>query len=335
MTVWVVRAGRYGQREDFALEKNVVLIGWDELPDLSQLEWDDLKDLLSENYPEENARTIGKWAGQAWNFTNEIHKEDLAVLPLKSTSTIAIGEVKGDYEYIESNPEGAKHTIPVRWIETEIPRARFDDDILASFGAYLTVYQPRADDVESRIRRQLNGTESGDDEEEPTDGQGQAEFAGIETQANDQIRKHIDRRFRSHNFAYLVAALLQAKGYRVHPSDPGPDGGVDIIAGKGPMGLDSPRLVVQVKSGLVTADINMVRELNGIIEKFGAEYGLFVSWGGFERTVLREIPKRFFKVRLWDSNDVIAELQKNYESLPEEYQTALPLKRVWALAVEE
>ena len=33
MTVWVVRAGRDGQREEFALDNNMVLIGWDELSD--------------------------------------------------------------------------------------------------------------------------------------------------------------------------------------------------------------------------------------------------------------------------------------------------------------
>ena len=31
MALWMVRAGKYGERENFALEKDVVCIGWDEM----------------------------------------------------------------------------------------------------------------------------------------------------------------------------------------------------------------------------------------------------------------------------------------------------------------
>ena len=37
-------------------------------------------------------------------------------------------------------------------------------------------------------------------------------------------------------------------------SPPGPDGGIDIFAGRGPFGLDAPRLCVQVKSQNSPAD---------------------------------------------------------------------------------
>ena len=37
MALWVVRTGKYGERENFALEKGVVVIGWDEMPDLSSI----------------------------------------------------------------------------------------------------------------------------------------------------------------------------------------------------------------------------------------------------------------------------------------------------------
>jgi len=36
MSVWLVRAGKNGEREDFALENGVAVIGWDELPDLAR-----------------------------------------------------------------------------------------------------------------------------------------------------------------------------------------------------------------------------------------------------------------------------------------------------------
>jgi restriction system protein len=33
MTLWMVRAGEYGEREDLAINKNIVIIGWEDLPD--------------------------------------------------------------------------------------------------------------------------------------------------------------------------------------------------------------------------------------------------------------------------------------------------------------
>ena len=43
----------------------------------------------------------------------------------------------------------------------------------------------------------------------------------------------------------------------------------------------------------------------------------------------------FFSVRLWDANDLIEAIFKNYDRLPEELQSKLPLKRIWALVIEE
>ena len=37
MAVWLVRAGRNGERESFALEENLAVIGFDDLPDLSHV----------------------------------------------------------------------------------------------------------------------------------------------------------------------------------------------------------------------------------------------------------------------------------------------------------
>ena len=48
MTLWLVRAGRFGEREQFAIEKNLAVIGWEDLPDLSKLgDRSELTDLLA------------------------------------------------------------------------------------------------------------------------------------------------------------------------------------------------------------------------------------------------------------------------------------------------
>lgn len=66
--------------------------------------------------------------------------------------------------------------------------------------------------------------------------------------------------------------------------------------------------------------------------KVGAEYGLLVSWSGFKNSVEQERGNQFFRIRLWDSNDVIRELFANYGKLSTEIQTEIPLKQIWMLS---
>ena len=49
----------------------------------------------------------------------------------------------------------------------------------------------------------------------------------------------------------------------------------------------------------------------------------------------REEAKQFFRIRLWDSNDVIRELFENYENLSPAIRAEIPLKQIWMLSEEE
>ena len=135
--------------------------------------------------------------------------------------------------------------------------------------------------------------------------------------------------------ARLVDAVLRADDWVTKVSPPGPDGGVDILAGRGSLGLEAPRLCVQVKSQNSPADVNVYRNLQGTMQTFKAEPGLLVCWGGFNKVGLAESKQGHFMVRLWDSSDLVETIYRNYERLPAEIQADLPLKRVWMLVSEE
>ena len=66
-----------------------------------------------------------------------------------------------------------------------------------------------------------------------------------------------------------------------------------------------------------------------------AEYGLLVSWNEFKDSVEREEGNQFFKIRLWDSTDVIRELFDNYVRLSPAIKAEIPLKQIWILSEEE
>lgn len=340
MTLWVARAGRHGERESFALENNVVVVGWDDVPDLSEMEdREQLLTLLTDTYPEENSKTVKNWESQLWAFVRRFEKDDLVALPLKTRSTVAFGRIAEDYRYAFDAPPEARHQRPVEWINTDIARSKLDADLRYSLGGAMTVFSVHRNNAEARIRALLEGkpmpaaavVPQTDDEEQDAI----APAVDIQQQTDDQIVDFISRKFKGHDLTRLVEGVLKAQGYTVRTSSPGADGGVDIAAGGGPMGFETPRLCVQVKSGDDPVDVTVLRELRGVMKAYRAEQGLIVSWGGFKRSVDQEARQLFFEIRLWSQSDLVKAIQDNYEDLPDEIQAELPMKRTWVLVVED
>lgn len=333
MPLWLTRAGARGEREALALDSNLAVAGWENLPDLSHLkDREGLRRLLADAYPDGRQKTLANWEAQLWAFFRKIQIGDLVALPLKARSVVAFGQVTGPYQFRPDLPKDARHTRPVEWLQ-EIPRSGLDQDLLYSLGAFLTVCRIQRNQAEERVRALLAGQAapetSGDDAKEfepPPD---------LEQFARDQIRSFLSQKFVGHNLASLVGAVLVADGYQVQESPAGPDGGVDLIAGNGPMGFDPPRLVVQVKSGDSPVDVKVLREVQGVMKNFGAGHGLIVSWSGFKASVPKEAARLYFEIRLWDADDLIQRIEGVYDRLPEALQAELPLKRVWMLVQAE
>ena len=339
MALWVVRAGRHGENETYALDNNLVVIGWEGVGDLANCtERDHVGKLVAETYPDDRPAALPVWTGELWAIRTRINPGDLVVLPLKTRSALAVGRIAGPYQFDAKAPFEAKHQRSVKWIRKDLPRSDIDQDILFSFGSTLTVFQVTRNDAEQRVlaavqgKKQLTPNPPSADLSDPT---GDATPIDLEQFVRDQVSKFISQKFRGHDLSRLVAGILTAQGYQVQSSPPGADGGVDIVAGQGPMGFDPPRMAVQVKSSDSPVDVGVLRELQGVMPTFGADRGLIVSWGGFKDSVLREARKLFFSIRLWDAGDLVTALQQNYERLPPDLQAEIPLRHVWLLAPEE
>ena len=331
MSLWLVRAGRHGEQEQGALENEVVTIGWNDLPDLFDIKTkEELTKLYAKVYPGAKKMQAVNEVGQIWRFIHEIQKGDLVALPLKKQSAIAIGEVSREYEYSEL-ANNIKHIRRVKWLKT-IPRSAFDQDILYSLGAFMTVCQISRNDAENRVKEVLRKEIPPEVVEGPEVAE---QTIDVEQYAKDQIVKHIGRKFKGHNLARLVEAILHAQGYVTKVSEPGRDGGVDILAAAGPLGFDSPQICVQVKSSSSQADVKILRELRGVMAKVRAEQGLLVSWGGFTKEAIKEARDAFFSTRLWDAGDLLEAIFKYYERFDDELKAELPLKRIWGLVLEE
>jgi restriction system protein len=334
MALWLVRAGKYGEQQDACLNNNIVTIGWNDLPDLTSIsDWTNLKELYRKTYPDEKEGTVKNRAGQVFAFAHKIKEGDLVVLPIKGEPFISIGEVKNKYQFTKKYGNDVRHAIPVEWLNKEIPRSRFDQDLLYSFGAFMTVCQIDRNDAEARVRAILKSKNvQSQENNEFNDDDTEYDLAG---NSRDQIYKQISKKFKGHALEELVEAILQAQGFITNRTDKGADGGADILAGSGILGFESPRILVEVKSedGAIGGDV--IDRMRGALDKFSADYGLCVSLNGFKQGVKKQNRNAYFKIRLWDSVDLIDNILKFYDKLPESIQAELPLQKTWVYVPSE
>ena len=337
--VYLVRAGKHGEDEDYVLENNLAMIGFLEVPSVEEAtSFKEILGLTKDALPGKTPRAHGNVAGQLTAFALTMQEGDLIVLPRKIVkSQIAIGRVTGRYQYQKVKGE-FRHTRSVEWTRPDSPRVTFLQDLLRSFGNRMTVCNISRNQAAVRVRSVLEGksdpghtAETGEPQKPDLPEETEPDLSQM---AYDQIVARIQSRFKGHDLARLVDAVLQAEGWQTKISPPGPDGGADILAGRGSLGLESPRLCVQVKSQGTPTDVMVFRTLQGTMQSFKAEQGLLVCWGGFNKVVLRESRQSHFIVRLWDSRDLVQAIYRNYEGLPAEIQAELPMERVWILVAD-
>lgn len=337
MTIWLMRAGSHGEYEEKFIQESRVYVTRDaldiNLADLKQRA--ELTDVMIQRYPDMKPKAIQNWVGQIWSFAHEIKRGDLVVLPLKTRPAVHIGEVIGDYQREPKGPNPFYHWRQVSWVAAGVPRSHFGKDLLFTFGAFRTICRVQRNNAEQRITvMRANGwkPETMASVVKAPAMDVVAESTDLEELAHGQIARAITARFKGHDFARLVERILKAQGYWTRLSPAGPDGGVDIFAGSGPLGFGKPRLCVQVKSGDAPVDRPTVDKLLGAVTKFGAQGGLFVSWGGFKDNVERELTPNTFRVLLWKKKDLLEQLFAHYDKLGERVKAELPLKRAWMIA---
>lgn len=342
MAVWLIRAGSHGEYEQKFLQEKKVYVTWDKL-DVNLAKLPDRAALFSamaERYPNAKPKTLHNWVSQVWPFAHDIQKGDLVFLPLKSQRAINVGEVTGEYNFETAGPSPFYHWKSIKWIAEAIPRVHFGKDLLNSLGAFMTICRIRRNNAEERIASmRANGwkpeTIAAAIRESLPASDESAEDTDLEELGRDQIARLIDARFKGHGLTRLVEAILKAQGYTTYRSPEGADGGVDILAGAGPLGFSAPRLCVEVKSEDSPIDRPTVDKLLGAMTKFGAQEGLFVSWGGFKSNVQKELAGSFFRMRLWSQKELLEQLFAHYDELDEDLKAELPLKRIWTVAAQD
>lgn len=322
---WMIRAGEGGHLID-EFEKGVVSVGWDATGAIADKSQRDLRLRLSTVYPGSKPGKNQNIASVLWRFAQVVKPGDTVVTYDPTTRDYLIGEITSDYRFEPSRP-GHAHVREAQW------RARAPRDILTvatrnSLGSTLTLFllpDEAMADLEaaakhSRPTQPAGGLEERKDQLEQSN-----------RDAEEQARELIEDRILEldpFDMQELVAAVLRAMGYRTRVSPPGSDRGVDVLASPDGLGLQEPRIKVEVKHRPNTAmGSQEVRSFIGSLRT--GDRGLYVSTGAFSKEAKYEAERATLPVTLIDLRDLAQLVVDNYESFDPKGRALLPLVRIY------
>lgn len=337
MAIWLNRAGGNGEYESFFLDSKKIYLTWSQVDlDLRNISSKQALNQWYETFYGVSRKAAINYASQLWSFLHNMKIGDIVVLPSKRNSTIHFGYIRSDVIYDETARDIYRHSRTVEWFAPDVPRNKFDQDLLYSFGAFSTICEIKRNDAEKRIRKMIENGWNSVTFSSPKNHEAEArevldDQVDLEQYSLDLIAKFIERKLKGYQLQNLVAGILEAKGYKTFVPSEGADEGVDILAGKGDLGFQEPSICVQVKSTDAAVDRPTLDQLIGTMTNFKANYGILVSWSGFKSSVEKARAKHYFKVKLWDQKVVIQELLNNYNLLSEEIKSMIPLKQIWTL----
>ena len=334
MSIWVVRGGKFGEYENRFLNESKVYLTRDGFKtDLNKIaEQSALRSTLDEFYPTLPSSKISSWSDQIWSFAHDIQQKDWIIVPSKLSPVIHVGEITGGYTYEKNNSDPYYHSREIKWIEKDIPRGYFPTDILYQLGGFKDIFN--ADGVEKVFHTMADNDWAATKDDDTSYEQMNELIALLQEISRDQIAQLIRNKFKGHRLAKLVKALMEAKGYSTHMGSNDEAGSdLDILAAKGGMGFDDDsRICIQVRAD--DLPVATLDKFLGTMNDVGANYGLLVSWGGFKSNVEQERSNEFFRVRLWNQNDLIDQVLAHYEELDNYIKGEIPLKSFWTIASE-
>ena len=334
MSLWVVRGGKFGEYENRFINSEKVYLTRDGFKtDLNKLSTKvDLRTKLDDIYPSQASMKLSSWSDQIWSFVHELQIKDWIVVPSKLSPVLHVGEITGDYSYEKNEDDPYFHSKKIRWIEKDIPRGHFPTDVLYNLGGFKDVFN--IDQIEQVFHTMAENDWAATKQDDSSYDQSNELIALLQDISRDQIAQLIYNKFRGHRLAKLVKAIMEAKGYSTHMGSSDESGSdLDLLAAKGGMGFDhDSRICIQVKSD--DTPVATLDKFLGTMNTVGANYGLLVSWGGFKSNVEQERSNEFFKVRLWNQNDLIDQVLTHYEELDNYIKGEIPLKSFWTVSTD-
>lgn len=325
MGTWMIRAGRGGVYAKSWLEAGMVGIGWDfNNTDIATVGHKRLRQIYSDTHPDYNAGKVALAASQAAKFAHDMTAGTVVVTYDPEDRVYHIGKITGDCT-LATEIDGITYKRNVQWEHTA-PRDMLATSSRNSLGSLTTIFRI-ADDVVSDLMKAADVPANQIIASDPiadTDDD-EARLATYD----DGIERIKDRLLSLdwEDMERLVAGLLKAMGYCARVKPKGPDGGRDVIASPDALGLESPRIIAEVKHRKGAMGAPAVRSFIGGLR--ADDRGLYVSTGGFTKEARYEADRANIPIRLLDLDSFVRLYVETYDKADEETRAILPLVRIW------
>ncbi|MEZ5098698.1 MAG: restriction endonuclease [Thermoleophilia bacterium] len=254
---------------------------------------------------------------------------EIVTFSAKADWTFRIGRVVGPYRYDATGDGSYPHRRSVEWLKT-LSRDELSQSARFELGAAMSFFRVRRHATEILSKIDIGGDLPIDMNGETNDEQPDVLSAGqVEEATREFVLERLRAVYAGHALEEFVGDLLRAMGYQAEVTQKSGDHGVDVVAGRGALGLDPPILKVQVKSGQGAVGEPDLLKLNGSIEQAQGERGIVVSLGGFTPPALKwKQGKQWFQ--LVGPGDLVDLVVQHYDQLAAEHRENLPLRRVYA-----
>ncbi len=326
--MWLVRAGEEGYLiSEFA--RGFIAIGWHELGDLSAAtSEEEIRERYIRTYPDENPSKAGNAVAMICKFRFALGMNQKIVTYDRQQREYFIGNIAGDYYHntdeISNAISNYAHLRRVHWL------GRVSRDLLSapsrnSLGSSLTLFSVN-EEVSTELLSHLGEPTTPENSEVGDNGLDQIKEDTV-ARAHELIKDKL-LKLSADEMEQLTAAILRAMGYKTRVMPIGPDRGVDVLASPDGLGLEEPRIKVQVKhrSGTSIGAEDIRGFLGGLRE---GDKALYVSSGGFTREAKYEADRSIIPLTLLGLDELASLIVSHYESFDIEGRVLMPLVKVF------
>jgi len=330
MKMYMVRAGEGNYLFEYFQTQNIVSIGWNDIGDLGNVkELSAIKDSLKLAYPEDKPQSIAMNAGQIFRFVNIFQLDDYVVSYCSEKRIYAIGKIIGQYKFDQTKTDYF-HVRSVNWLGS-IERDKLSVSTKNSLGSIATIFEIY-ESARNEILNLLNHTIS--------NGQSSVDVVELPeiTESLEQIKEDVEE--RAHEFIKdkvlnlswddmqnLVASIIRAMGFKTRVSPKGSDRGKDIVASPDGLGLEDPRIIIEVKHHKEQMGAPAIRSFLGGLRQ-GCK-AIYVSTGGFTKEARYEAERATIPLTLIDSDFLIELIVSNYDNFDVEGKALVPLRKIY------
>lgn len=327
MSCWMIRAGRGGVYAQEWLAHGLIGIGWNfDGADIANMTKEEIRAKYIDAHPGESKGKIGAAVTQVAKFAHDVVPGSQIVMYDPAARIYHLGKVTGPC--VLCDDDAITYTRKVDWV-SQAPRDSLQESSKNSLGGISTIFSV-SNAVMEDLHRAAHGKKKAlalgqDAEDSDSDADDEARYATFD----DGIERIKDRvmAIDPYDMEQLVAGLLRAMGYHATVTGKGGDGGRDVVASPDALGLESPRIVCEVKHRKGAIGAPLLRSFIGGLR--AADRGLYVSTGDFTKEARYEADRANVPVRLLNLDEFVRLYVSLYDKTDEDARAILPLVRIW------